>query len=134
MPMPRCAATTVDSETPHGLAVPVLLNQLAQELGALQLMVEDMESSVDDMIERHAGVLDARSIQNLQLLDILNQTLLALAAFAGNAAYLSLPEWRVDGKAASDGLKLASLAQRLARGGGSAAKPAAETYELFSDG
>ena len=80
-------------------------------------MTADMESSVDDMIERHAGVLDARSIQNLQLLDILNQTLLALATFAGNAASLSCPEWRIDGKAVTAELKLASLAQRLARGG-----------------
>ena len=57
----------------HGLALPQLLTQLAHELGALQLMAADMEASVDDVIERHAGSLDARSIQNLQLLDILNQ-------------------------------------------------------------
>ena len=73
-----------------------------------------------------------------QLLDILNQTLLALATFAGNAASLSCPEWRIDGKAVTAELKLASLAQRLARGGGGAAKPAAQScdqsYELFADG
>ena len=118
--------------------MPALLRQLAHELGALQLMAADMESSVDDMIERHAGVLDARSIQNLQLLDILNQTLLALATFAGNAASLSPPDWRIDGKAVTAELKLASLAQRLARGGGGAAKPAAlpgdQSSELFADG
>ena len=73
------------------LPLSVLLNQLSLELGALQLMAADMEATVDDMIERNAGVLDARSIQNLQLLDILNQTLLALAQFAANTAALASP-------------------------------------------
>jgi hypothetical protein len=115
------------------LPLPALLQQIAHELGALQLMAADMEASVDDMIERHAGVLDARSIQNLQLLDILNQTLLALAQFAGNAATLSSPEWGVDARAATAHIKLASLAQRLAKGGATASKPQAEVYELFSE-
>jgi hypothetical protein len=132
------AAVPAEADQHQEMAMAALLRQLAHELGALQLMTADMESSVDDMIERHAGVLDARSIQNLQLLDILNQTLLALATFAGNAASLSCPEWRIDGKAVTAELKLASLAQRLARGGGGAAKPAAQScdqsYELFADG
>lgn len=132
MPTAQRAAGAADDA--HDLSLPVLLNQLARELGALQLMAADMESSVDDMIERHAGVLDPRSIQNLQLLDIVNQTLLALASFASTAATLSSPDWRVDGKAATEGLKLASLAQRLAGGAGSAGRPPAEAYELFSDG
>ena len=97
------------------------------------LMAADMEASVDDMIERHAGVLDARSIQNLQLLDILNQTLLALSSFAANTAQLSSPDWSVDGRAATAQLKLASLAQRLAKGGVTPAKASSEVYELFSD-
>ena len=96
------------------------------------LVKTDMEATVDDMIERHATVLDARSIQNLQLLDILNQTLLALARFAANTAALSAPEWQVDGAAAATGLTLASLAQRLARGTGQAVRDEAESYELFS--
>ena len=115
------------------LPLPVLLSQLSHELGALQLMAADMEATVDDMIERHAGVLDARSIQNLQLLDILNQTLLALARFAANTAELAAPEWHVDGAEAVGGLTLASLAQRLARGAGPTARPEAESYELFSE-
>ena len=120
--------------------LPALLRQLANELGALQLMAADMESSVDDMIERHAGVLDARSIQNLQLLDILNQTLLALSSFAECTASLASPSWTVDGRAATAGLKLASVAQRLAKGAGGAAAavrppvPEADSYELFADG
>jgi hypothetical protein len=125
---------TATAEAPRDLAVPQLLTQLAHELGALQLMAADMESSVDDMIERHAGMLDARSIQNLQLLDILNQTLLALATFSANAAALASPGWSVDGRSATAGIKLASLAQRLAKGAGGAGKVMAESYELFSDG
>ena len=97
-------------------------------------MAADMESSVDDMIERHAGVLDARSIQNLQLLDILNQTLLALATFSANAAATRIAGLEGRRHAATAGIKLASLAQRLAKGAGSAGKLQAESYELFSDG
>ena len=115
------------------LPLPALLAQLSHELGALQLMAADMEATVDDMIERHAGVLDARSIQNLQLLDILNQTLQALARFAANTAALAAPDWQVNGSDTVAEIKLASLAQRLARGGGHAVKAETECYELFSD-
>ena len=118
----------------HPVPLPVLLGQLASELGALQLMAADMEATVDDMIERHAGMLDPRSIQNLQLLDILNQTLVALSHFAVNTGDLASPGWVVDGRAATAGLKLSSLAQRLARGSGQAGRVQAEAYELFSDG
>lgn len=127
------AQRTPPAET-FSLTMPVLLEQLSQELGALQLMAADMEATVDDMIERHAGVLDARSIQNLQLLDILNQTLLALSLFAANASDLSSASWVVEGKKATAGITLASLAQRLARGRSAAAHVQAESYELFSDG
>ncbi|WP_421692807.1 hypothetical protein [Aestuariivirga sp.] len=129
MPAQRLPLTDVNP-----LSMPVLLGQLSNELGALQLMAADMEATVDDMIERHAGVLDARSIQNLQLLDILNQTLRALSLFASNAAGLSSPGWTVDGRGTIAGITLASLAQRLARGAGTAAHVQAESYELFSDG
>lgn len=110
-----------------------LLAQLSHELGALQLMAADMEATVDDMIERHAGVLDARSIQNLQLLDILNQTLLALARFAANTAAQAEASWQVDGGATVTGITLASLAHRLARGAGQAARAEEESYELFME-
>lgn len=115
------------------LPLPVLFTQLAHELGALQLMAADMESSVDDMIERHAGTLDARSIQNLQLLDILNQSLLALATFSANAASLASANWTVDAAQATRGITLASLAQRLAKGAGGGERMQVESYELFSD-
>lgn len=114
------------------LPLPVLLAQLSHELGALQLMAADMEATVDDMIERHATVLDARSIQNLQLLDILNQTLLALARFAANTAALAAPDWTVSGPATVADITLASLAQRLARGAGHAVRDEVESYELFT--
>lgn len=116
------------------LPLPVLLSRLAAELAGLQVLAGDMEATVDDMVERHAGMLDARSIRNLQLLDIVNQTLLALAAVAGNAAARAAPEWTIDGQAAVAGVKLAGLAQRLAEGAGHAPPPEAESYELFLEG
>lgn len=114
------------------LPLPVLLAQLSHELGTLQRMAADMEATVDDMIERHATVLDARSIQNLQLLDILNQTLLALARFASNTAALAAPGWVVNGPATVADITLASLAQRLARGAGHAVRDEAGSCELFT--
>jgi hypothetical protein len=134
MPASEPRAIPRATDAPHDLAMRALLQQLAHELCALQLMVQAMEGSVDAMIARHAGVLDARSIQNLQLLDILNQTLLALATCAGTAAALAPPGWTLDGKAATAGITLASLAQRLGKGTGSATAPCTDAYELFSDG
>lgn len=117
----------------HEIAMPALLRQLARELGQLQAMVADMEGSVDGMIERHAGTLDAQSIQNLQLLDILGQTLATLSSFAELASALSSPGWCIDGKAATATLKLASLAQRLAKGEDPPGETPGESYELFGD-
>ena len=96
-------------------------------------MAADMEATVDDMIERHAGALDARSIQNLQLLDIMNQTLAALTVFADVTASLSSAEWAVNAEAATAQLKLASLAHRLAKGTEQQAPPESDDYELFGD-
>jgi hypothetical protein len=133
MPTPSCPPRANSNCSDMGeLSLPALFSQLSHELAALQRMAADMEATVDDMIERQPGALDATSIRNLQLLDILNQTLLALARFAANAAALSAPEWQVDGPAAVSGLTLAGLAQRLAGGKGCAVKDEAESYELFT--
>jgi hypothetical protein len=121
--------------SPHDVGLPVLLRQMARELESLQLMAANMETSVDDMIERHAEVLDAKSMQNLQLLDIMNQTLAALSVFADVTASLASPQWAVDAEAATAQLKLASLAHRLAKGVAPQAVLTAEPddYELFGD-
>lgn len=121
--------------SPHDVGLPNLLRQMARELESLQLMAANMESSVDDMIERHAEVLDTRSMQNLQLLDIMNQTLQALSVFADVTASLASPHWVVDAEAATAQLKLASLARRLARGVDHTHDAVAEAddYELFGD-
>lgn len=134
LPSPR----RIDESGPasaNDVALPVLLRQMARELEALQLMAANMETSVDDMIERHAEVLDTKSMQNLQLLDIMSQTLAALSVFADVTASLASPQWAVDAEAATAQLKLASLAHRLAKGMDPAAGAASEAddYELFGD-
>jgi hypothetical protein len=135
MQIPSCTPRASLSCSDMGeLPLPALFSQLSHELAALQCMAADMEATVDDMVERHPGMLDARSIQNLQLLDILNQTLLALARFAANASALASPGWQVDGEASVAGLTLAGLAQRLSRGAGHPVRAQDEVYELFSDG
>lgn len=116
------------------LPLTVLLSRLAAELASLQALAGDMEAAVDDMVERHAGMLDARSIRNLQLLDIVGQTLVALSAVAANAAARAAPDWAIDGQAAVAGVKLAALAQRLAEGAGHAPPAETEGYELFLEG
>lgn len=119
----------------NDVAIPVLMRQLARELEALQSMAANMETTVDDMIERHSEVLDTKSMQNLQLLDIMSQTLAALSVFADVTASLSSPHWAVDAEAATAQLKLASLAHRLARGVDLVPRPAedGDDYELFGD-
>jgi hypothetical protein len=118
----------------HPLAVPALLRQLAHELAALQRMADEIEDAVDGMIAREAGMLDAASMRKLQLLDILKQSLLALAGFAERAAALAPPAWRIDGGAAAAGVTLSGLAQRLAAGGGDAGSASADDVELFREG
>ncbi len=135
MPTPSCPPrANSNCSDMSELSLPALFDQLSHELAALQRMAADMEATVDDMVERHPGMLDAGSIQNLQLLDILNQTLLALAQFAANTAALASPAWQVDGQASVAGLTLAGLAQRLSRGAGHAVRAQDDVYELFSDG
>ena len=116
------------------LPVPALLRQLAQELEALQHMSAEIETAIDEVIERQTGTLDASGMRKLQLLDILNQSLVALAAFAAGAAALASPAWRIDGAAAAADLRLAGLAQRLSSGGGDAGAAPDNGVELFRDG
>ena len=107
------------------------LRQMGGELRQLSDMVQRMETAVDGMIERHAGALDTESIRNLQLLDILGQSLGALASFAENAASLARPAWTIDGRAATAGLTLASLAHRLVGDPLQPAAAAPSDCELF---
>lgn len=131
----QCRSTGPGPVSSTDVGLPNLLRQMARELEALQRMAADMESSVDDMIESHAEVLDAKSMQNLQLLDIMSQTLAALSVFAEVSATLASTEWLIDAKAATAPLKLASLAHRLAKGVHPAPDAASEPddYELFGD-
>ena len=114
------------------LPVPALLRQLAHELEALQRMSAEIETAIDEVIERESATLDATSMRKLQLLDILNQSLVALSTFAGRAAALAAPAWRIDGAAAAADIRLAGLAQRLAAGGGDASL-SDDGVELFLD-
>jgi hypothetical protein len=110
-----------------------LLAQLALELSALQSMADEIETSVGQLLGREEAVLDARGIQNLQLLDILNQSLRALSTCCANAARLAAPAWTIDGTAIIGGIELACIAQRLA-GHGTHTSPAGEDgCEMFTE-
>ena len=132
-----CAECDDDRAAGSSLAVPVLFHQLGHELLNLRAMVSRMEASIDGIIENHAGTLDAESIRNLQLLDIVGQTLNALAVCCGSASTLASADWIVDGKTVTEGLTLANLASRLARGiagGDDTDQQASSAYKMFSDG
>lgn len=113
-------------------AVPQLLQQLARELTALQSMADEIEGSVAQLLGRQSAGLDHSGLQNLQLLDILNQSLRALSTFCANAASLAAPEWRIDVAAATSGITLAQLAQRLAGHGPGTGASSEDGCEMFT--
>ncbi len=119
-----------------GLPVETVLSQMAEEIRHLGKLVTAMEGSVDEIIERFSGILEPRIIRDIQLLDVVGQTLHALSAFTENAARQSDPAWRIDGATAAAGLKLSGLARRLTAGGTEAAAPEQEgsgDFEFFGD-
>lgn len=131
LPKPRGTASV-----PHPLQMSALLRQLGRELASLQDMTSRLEASIDEIIERHAGAFTPETIRNLQLLDIVGQTLSALSLCCGTAAPLADPRWIINGRTATAGLPLASLAARLARGareGGDNGEQADGGYEMFGD-
>lgn len=98
------------------LPVETVLSQMAEEIRALIKMVHAMEGSVDEIIERFSGILEPRIIRDIQLLDVVGQTLHALSSFTENAARQADPGWKIDGAAAAAGLTLSGLARRLSTG------------------
>ena len=120
----------------EGLQVETVLTQMAEEIRHLARMVGAMEGSVDEIIERFSGALEPRIIRDIQLIDVVGQTLHALASFTANAAKQAEPGWRIDGASAAVGLTLAGLARRLTAGDvetGPPAEAASGDFELFGE-
>jgi hypothetical protein len=108
-----------------------LLTRLAQELSTLQSIADEIETSVGQLLERDDAAITARGVQKLQLLDILNQSLGALSTFCTNAAARAAPEWTIDAAAATRGIVLTRLAERLA---GESPRASEDGWELFPEG
>jgi hypothetical protein len=107
---------------------------MAGEIRHLATLVGAMESSVDEIIERFSGALEPRIIRDIQLIDLVGQTLHALSSFTENAAGQAQSSWRIDGARAASGLTLAGLARRLTAGAVATAAPAEDAsgdFEFF---
>lgn len=110
------------------LGVGDLLARLASELLSLQAMTAEIEQALGDLLP--AAHLDAGPLRTLQHLDLLNQSLQALASVCTSSAALASAEWSVDAAKAAGHLPLAALARRLT--GEPAATPAEHGDELFA--
>jgi hypothetical protein len=120
--------------TTDGLPMEIVLSQMAGEIRHLATLVGAMESSVDEIIERFSGALEPRIIRDIQLIDVVGQTLHALSSFTENAAGQAQSSWRIDGARAASGLTLAGLARRLTAGAVATAAPAEDAsgdFEFF---
>lgn len=110
-----------------------LLAQLARELSTLQSMADEIETSVGQLLGPEDAGVGASGIQNLQLLDILNQSLQALSTCCANAARISEPGWEIDGAAATGGIALTGIARRLAGAGAANSTSGEDDCELFPE-
>ena len=107
------------------LGVGDLLTRLSAELSTLRAMTVEVEGAVGTLIAGEKGAPPAQLLQPLQRLDILNQSLGALAGVCASAGALAPAGWMIDGAAAMAGLPLAGLAQRLS----GVDDPAAQIHE-----
>lgn len=125
------------ADTAEGLAVGTMLSQMSEEIRHLAKLVGAMEGSVDEIIERFSGVLEPRIIRDIQLIDVVGQTLHALSSFTANVAKQADLDWRIDGASAAAGLTLAGLARRLTASGaadsGAPAQDGSGEFEFFGD-
>jgi hypothetical protein len=99
------------------------LRVLGQTLGAVEHAVELLVST-----SREA---DPRAIHGLQTIDLLGQTLVALAKFADELAPQVPPGWEIDVDHAVRGVTLAALAERLRLAASSAAVDLGEAGPEF---
>jgi len=90
-----------------------LLSRLAAELRSLQAMTAEVEHALGDVITLQGG-LDAARLRTLQHLDLVNQSLRALAGVCSDCADGASPDWTLDATLILAKLPLAALARRLA--------------------
>lgn len=99
---------------PHSHLVPLssVMAQIGAELRMLVAAFGAVEAAVDAIVaESHRK--DARTVRDLQNLDLLAQSLQALATFTEDLS-ASVPQaWQVDTATAARSLTLAALARRL---------------------
>lgn len=81
------------------------LRVLGQTLGAVEHAVELLVASSRES--------DPRAIHGLQTIDLLGQSLVALAQFAEELGSQIPPDWSIDVERAVRGVTLAALAERL---------------------
>jgi hypothetical protein len=94
------------------IPLPVLLARVAEELGALGGLAEDLQAAVGELAR--SAMADAAAVEDVQQMDALAQRLQALSAFTGRISGAAPASWRVDAGPAIAAVPLSALAARLA--------------------
>jgi hypothetical protein len=94
------------------VALASVVAQLAAELRMLGKTLGAVEHAVEILVAS-AGTPDSRTLHGLQTIDLLGQTLLALATFAEELSPQIPMEVRIDANHAVRSVTLSALAERL---------------------
>jgi len=105
-----------------------VLQAAADETLDLSRTAERLQSLTSDLIRR-AALRDPAVVQDAQALDLLAQTLAALAQFLQRVGQDVPVQWRLDTTAALNGLALSDLATRLGHKDAASAEPVAPAGE-----
>jgi small-conductance mechanosensitive channel len=103
--------------------------RVAEELEALHGRLERLEAGLETALTPPPPGLEGRSIAMIQEIDMLRQSLGALADYIGQLAREAEADGRVDARAAIASVPLRAMAERLA--GRAVAAPAPGQPELF---
>ncbi len=94
------------------IPLPVLLARVAEELGQLGGLAENLQAAAGELARSASA--DHGAMEDMQQMDLLAQRLQALSAFTDQIGDAAPAAWRVDATAALAAVPLSSLAAKLA--------------------
>ncbi len=97
---------------PRTIPLPTLLSRLAEELGVLGGLAEDLQATIGELAR--SAATDAGSLRDVQQIDLISQRLQALSVFTDTIGEGLSGGWRVDASKALAAVPLSALAARLA--------------------
>ena len=111
--LPADARINVTSVEDGGAPLSTVLLAVASEVADLAAAADSLQELVGSLLSDPLAMIDARAVEQGQVLDSIVQRLQGLQTFLGALAPAVSPEWSVDPREAADLLLLASLAQKL---------------------